>query len=243
MLLPLKDDNPTRRFPIVTTSLLIINIAVFVYSLQFTSAETQKVFFGRYALFAKAITTGVPTTSFSIHPIYLTLITSMFLHGGILHVASNMLFLWIFGNNVEDVLGRFKFILFYLLAGIAGSFAQIVTDPLSTIPNVGASGAIAGVLAAYLIMFPGAKVLTLVFFIFIEVIRIPAIIVIGFWFILQILSGVFAIGTADSGVAYFAHIGGFVAGLIMTIVLLKVPRLFQPRYDNRYSSHDKDSWQ
>jgi membrane associated rhomboid family serine protease len=230
MLLPLKDDNPTRRFPIVTMSLLIINIAVFVYSLQFTTAEAQQIFLSKYALFPKAITTGIPITSFSLRPVYLTIITSMFLHGGILHIASNMLFLWIFGNNVEDVLGRFKFVLFYLISGAAGAFAQIATDPLSTIPNVGASGAIAGVLAAYLIMFPGAKVLTLVFFIFIEVIRIPAIILIGFWFILQIMSGVFSL-TATGGVAYFAHIGGFVAGLIMTIVLLKIPRIFPRRYD------------
>lgn len=240
MLLPLKDDNPTRRFPIITISLLIINIAVFLYSLQFTTAAAQEVFIGKYALIPKAITTGIPTSPFSIHPVYLTIVTSMFLHGGILHIASNMLFLWIFGNNVEDVLGRFKFILFYLLAGTAGALSQVATDPLSTIPNVGASGAIAGVLAGYLIMFPGARVVTLVFFIFIEVIRIPAIILIGFWFILQIMSGVFSLSTTGGGVAYFAHIGGFLAGLIMTILLLKVPRIPPRRYNNNKNYRDDD---
>lgn len=244
MLLPLRDDNPTRRFPIVTVCLIVINIAVFLYSLQLTTAAAQLAFVYHYALFPKAITTGVPTTPYSIQPVYLTLITSMFLHGGFLHIAGNMLFLWIFGNNVEDAMGRLKFLAFYLLAGLAGAFAQIATAPLSTVPNIGASGAIAGVLASYLIMFPGARVLTFVFFIFIEVIRLPAIILIGFWFILQIVLGVYAFSTAagaSAGVAYFAHIGGFAAGLLMTILLLKLPRRFginsnyyyDPNNDNR----------
>jgi membrane associated rhomboid family serine protease len=241
MLLPLKDDNPTRRFPIITYCLFFTNIAVFIYSLQFTTAQAQQLFFYQYAIIPKAITTGIPTTPFSIQPVYLTLITSMFLHGGLLHVASNMLFLWIFGNNVEDVLGRFKFILFYLASGIAGALAQIAVDPYSTIPNVGASGAIAGVLAGYLLLFPGARVVTLVFFIFIEVIRIPAIILIGFWFVLQIVSGIFSVGASGGGVAYFAHIGGFTAGLLMTIVALRSTRRQKraPEYHANYDDYLK----
>jgi membrane associated rhomboid family serine protease len=195
-----------------------------------------------YALFPRAITTGVPTTPFSIQPVYLTLITSMFLHGGLLHIAGNMLFLWIFGNNVEDVMGRFKFTAFYLMVGVAGALAQIAISPFSAVPNIGASGAIAGVLASYLIMFPGARVLTFVFFIFIEVIRLPAFILIGFWFILQIVLGVFSFSTAagaGAGVAYFAHIGGFAAGLLITILLLKLPRRFGI---NQYHNPPENNW-
>jgi membrane associated rhomboid family serine protease len=166
----------------------------------------------------------------------------MFLHGGLLHIGGNMLFLWIFGNNVEDAMGRFKFLAFYLLAGMAGALGQIAVSPFSTVPNIGASGAIAGVLASYLIMFPGARVLTFVFFIFIEVIRLPAFILIGFWFILQIVLGIFSFSTAvgaSAGVAYFAHIGGFTAGLLITILLLKMPRRFGI---NRYHNPPGNNW-
>jgi len=225
MILPISDDNPTRRFPIVTISLIVANIIIFIYTFLLPSQEAIIEFYNQFALFPKAIVTGNPVTQNSIQPVYLSLITSMFLHGGILHIGFNMLFLWIFGNNIEDAFGRFKFILFYLLAGIAGSFLQIATDPTSTIPNIGASGAISGVLAAYLILYPNAKVLTVIPIIFfIEIVRIPAIILIGFWFILQLFSGLFTIGQTGGGTAYFAHIGGFIAGLALTLLVLAVRR-------------------
>ncbi|MEW5706877.1 MAG: rhomboid family intramembrane serine protease [Actinomycetota bacterium] len=228
MLIPIRDDNPTRRFPIITISLIAINIAVFVYTLSLPTEQALMQFYNSFALFPKAIVTGTPVTPNSIQPVYLTLITSMFLHGGFLHIAFNMLFLWIFGNNVEDFFGRFRFLVFYLLAGIGGSLLQIAFDPNSTIPNIGASGAISGVLAAYLILYPSARVLTVIPIIFfIEIIRIPAVILIGFWFLLQILSAVFISSGTGGGVAYLAHIGGFIAGLIMTLL---APRRRHRRY-------------
>lgn len=225
MLIPIRDDNPTRRFPIVTVSLLLINFAIFIYMFTLPSESALNEFVTRYSLIPRSIlqaATGQMVTANSLQPVYLTLITSMFLHGGILHIASNMLYLWIFGNNVEDFLGRVKFIVFYLVSGIAGSFMQMALDPASPIPNLGASGAISGVLAAYLILYPGARVLTILpILFFIQIIRIPALVLIGFWFILQLFSGLFTIGNTGGGVAYFAHIGGFLAGLVMTILLAR----------------------
>ncbi|MHB8841445.1 MAG: rhomboid family intramembrane serine protease [Candidatus Aquicultor sp.] len=225
MLLPIRDDNPTRRFPIVTVALIAINIAIYIYTLTLPDQQALIEFYNRYALFPKAIATGHPVAPNEIQPVYLSLFTSMFLHDSPLplHIGFNMLFLWIFGNNVEDMFGRFKYIIFYLLAGIAGSLLQIAIDPNSTVPNIGASGAISGVLASYLILFPSARVLTVIPIIFFfTVVRIPAIVVIGFWFLLQVFSAFFGVGGATSGgVAYFAHIGGFVAGLLLTLL---VPR-------------------
>jgi membrane associated rhomboid family serine protease len=149
MLIPIRDENPTRRFPIVTVALIAINVAVFVYMLQLPSETALNNFISKFALFPGTIT-GLHMAGSPVQPVYLTVITSMFLHGGFLHIIFNMLFLWIFGNNVEDVLGRSKFIAFYLLAGTAGAFAHIATDPSSAVPTLGASGAISGVLGAYL---------------------------------------------------------------------------------------------
>jgi membrane associated rhomboid family serine protease len=151
-------------------------------------------------------------------PLPLTLFSSMFLHGGFLHLFGNMLYLWIFGNNIEDTLGHFRFFLFYLVCGLFAAAVQIFSAPDVTVPMIGASGAIAGILGAYLVLFPGARVLTLVFIIiFIKIIRIPAILILGFWFFMQLLG----VGAVASNVAFFAHIGGFIAGLILV-------KLFQP---------------
>ncbi|MCL6472625.1 MAG: rhomboid family intramembrane serine protease [Firmicutes bacterium] len=219
-MLPLRDDNPTRRFPIVTVSLILINIAIYVYTLLLPSQEALVEFYNRYALFPKAIVTGHPVTANEIQPVYLSLITSMFLHDSPLplHIGFNMLFLWIFGNNVEDAFGKIKFLAFYLVAGIGGSLLQIAIDPNSSVANLGASGAISGVLAAYLVLFPSARILTVVPIIFFfELVRLPAIIVIGFWFLLQILSA-FLSTPGGGGVAYFAHIGGFIVGFLLTLL-------------------------
>jgi len=206
-MLPLRDINPTRRFAYVTYSLIGLNILAFFYT----------------AL------GGLDTRSFVLVPDrvahghdYYTVITAMFLHANLVHLGGNMLFLWIFGNNVEDRLGHLTFLVFYLLAGIGGSALQIVVDPTSTIPNVGASGAIAGVLGAYLLWFPGARVLTLIFLgIFVTLLRLRAWIIIGYWIGLQILLGLANLGGQEGGgVAYFAHIGGFLTGFVLGLVFL-----------------------
>lgn len=221
-MFPFKDNIPTLRFPLVTVSLVVANVAVFLYGLTLTPAQTS-VFYSEYGMIPYRISGGGSWHLQGDPSVYLPLLTSMFIHAGWLHIAGNMLFLWIFGNNIEDSMGRLRFIVFYLMCGLFASFAQIAVEPLSRIPNVGASGAIAGVLGAYLLLFPRAKVTTLVFLgIFITVIELPAIIVLLFWFAFQLLSG--AIGLTDAGsgdgVAYFAHIGGFVAGLLTVKIFI-----------------------
>jgi membrane associated rhomboid family serine protease len=168
---------------------------------------------------ALAVEQGAPFQPLDSPPWWATVLTSMFMHGGILHIAFNMLFLWIFGNNVEDSMGRARFVLFYLLAGIAAAYAQALLDTDATVPAIGASGAVAGVLGGYLLLYPHARVLTLVFIIFfVTLIEIPAVIMLGIWFVLQFLPAIGQVATTDvsatgGGVAYFAHIGGFVFGL------------------------------
>jgi membrane associated rhomboid family serine protease len=226
-MIPIGDDPPPRRsFPIITLSLIAINVVVFVYELSLgTSID---------ALFRSA---GVVPQEFAVSqdlpppaPLqthWTTLITSMFLHGGFLHIGSNMLFLWIFGDNVEDRLGHVRYLLFYLLCGIGASTVHIYFNWGSRIPSVGASGAIAGVLAGYLLLFPSASIRTLlVIGWFITVTRVPALIMIGFWFVTQLLSGVAALGQVEqtSGVAFWAHVGGFVIGLPLVLVLRQQDR-------------------
>jgi membrane associated rhomboid family serine protease len=220
-MFPLKDENPTRRRPIVTYALIIINTAVFVGTLLAGSFDQTIEEFG---MRSKEVLAG--------QRLY-TLLTSMFLHGGVLHILFNMWYLWIFGDNIEDMLGRGKFILFYLGAGLAASFAQAISDPSSTIPTIGASGAISGVLGAYMVLYPWANVHTAVFFFYlIRLVTIPAILMIGFWFVLQVLSAsVTWMSGASSGVAYWAHIGGFIAGVILILpVWAKLRRRKRRRY-------------
>jgi membrane associated rhomboid family serine protease len=166
-----------------------------------------------------AVEQGAPFEPLDSPPWWATVLTSMFMHGGILHIAFNMLFLWVFGNNIEDSMGRGRFVLFYLLAGIAAAYAQALLDTNATVPAIGASGAVAGVLGGYLLLYPHARVLTLVFIIFfVTLIEIPAVVMLGIWFVLQFLPAIGQVATPDvsasgGGVAYFAHIGGFVFGL------------------------------
>jgi len=214
-MLPLRDVNPTRHFPIMTVILIAINVLVFIYELIL--GPQVEGFVQSWAIIPYEITHGVDLPPASIQPIYLTLITAMFLHGGFVHIAGNMLFLWIFGNNIEDAMGSLRFLVFYLLCGLAAAFAQIAVDPNSQIPNIGASGAIAGVLGAYLLLFPGAEIQTLVFLgFFVRLVRLPALLFLGLWFVLQLFSGVAGLGMeAMGGVAWFAHIGGFIAGIVL----------------------------
>jgi rhomboid family protein len=212
-LIPLKDDNPTRIVPFVTVALILANSIVFVYELLLPPDSSKAL------ILALGVTPGEITRAALHEPgrlghVAVTLLTAMFLHANIPHVAMNMLYLWIFGNNIEDVMGHGRFLVFYLLCGLLASLTQVMASPHSKLPMIGASGAISGVLGAYLILFPAARVLTLLFFVvFFRVISIPAIIVLGFWFLLQVLNAGHT-GTGG-GVAVLAHIGGFVSGVVL----------------------------
>lgn len=216
-MIPFKDDNPTRTFPFVTITLIALNIIVFIQ--QVTSPNPRDMVFA-YGVIPYFLLTL--TTTQAIHPV-LTLFSSMFMHGGLLHLGANMLFLWIFGNNIEDSLGHVRFIIFYLLCGIVAAYSHALAEQSSMVPMIGASGAVSGVLGAYMVLFPRAKVHTLIFLgIFIQVVKLPAIFVIGIWIVIQFLSGILSKGVAgQSGVAWFAHIGGFLFGVIMIKIFLK----------------------
>lgn len=218
MLFPLRDDNPRQTFPLVTIGIIIVNTLVFFYQLTM-SPERGALFIRAAGVIPLEITTLTDIVRFpdqprNIVPVPLTIFTSMFVHGGWLHLISNMWYLWIFGDNIEDSMGHFRFILFYLIAGLFAALAQIFIHPTSLVPMVGASGAIAGILGAYLIQYPRARVRCLLFiFIFFTFVDIPAFAVLGFWFIVQLLRGMTVESMAD--VAWFAHIGGFLAGVLL----------------------------
>lgn len=210
-MIPLKDDNPTSTYPYVTIGLIALNILVFIYEVSMGSDFGP--FLNRYG--AKPLFVLSMTSPYGSPLPFTTVFTSMFLHGGLLHIVGNMLYLWIFGNNIEDSTGHFRFIIFYLLSGIIAVYTFSLVNPRSTTPMIGASGAVSGVLGAYLILFPRAKVLTLVpFGFYFQIIKVPAIFVLGLWILVQIISGAVS-GSAGGGVAWFAHIGGFVAGMIL----------------------------
>jgi rhomboid family protein len=222
-MFPLSDVIPSRTVPVVTIGLMAVNALVFVYELLLPSGALE-LFMQQYAL--------IPA-SFS----WSTVLTSMFLHAGFWHVLPNMLYLWIFGDNVEDRLGHGRYLAFYLGAGAVAAIAQLAINEHSTVPMVGASGAIAGVMGAYFVLYPQSRVLTAVFvLIFFDVAAIPAIFFLGLWFLLQLLSGVGSLGVSNAaggGTAFFAHIGGFVAGVITGVVLRARNRRWE-RYETRY---------
>ena len=221
-MIPIKDDIPSYRRPMVTMGLIIINIMVYLY--QIIQGPYFQHFIVKYGAIPYEIMHGQELTPQLSFPIPLTLLSSMFLHGGLLHLIGNMLYLWIFGDNVEDKLGHLRFLIFYILSGLAGSMAHVLTSPGSQVPMIGASGAIAGILGAYLIRFPQSRIWTLIFFgFFIRTVRIPAIFVLGFWFILQLLYGLPSIGAQGGGVAWFAHIGGFLTGILLFKIMRKYP--------------------
>jgi len=217
-MIPLKDNIPSSRTPVITIGLIVINVLVYVNQLTLPPRAAVR-FVYLYGLIPLEISSGDLMVPHPV-PLYGTILTSMFVHGGLFHLAGNMLYLWIFGDNVEDRLGRVRYLLFYLLSGVGAAAAQILSDPHSKIPMVGASGAISGVLGAYLLLYPHARVVTLVFFgWFVRVIEIRALIVLGFWIVVQLVSGLLTWGAQVGGVAWFAHVGGFVAGLVMVIPL------------------------
>ncbi len=223
-MIPLRDRNPTRRTAVVTLALIAACVAAFAVELSITASggdAALEKFFERWGAMPADITAALDSGSY-LSQAMLGMITSMFLHGGWLHLLGNMLFLWIFGNNVEDRLGRIPFLLFYLVGGIAAALTQVVIDPHSAVPLVGASGAIAAALGAYIVLFPGARILSLVFLgFFYQLLEVPALLVLGFWFALQLVNGFAAFGaaTAQGGVAFFAHIGGFVLGVVVGVLL------------------------
>lgn len=220
-LIPIGDDDRgVRRTHFIVWILIGINVAVFIRELLYNDAQLTR-FVHQYGAIPYEITRLQDIPPVIDYPILVTIFTSMFLHGGILHIAGNMLFLWIFGDNIEDVMGHGKFLLFYLICGAAAVMAQVVIDPGSQTPIIGASGAISGVMGAYLILFPGGAVrVAAIIWIIPLIFRLPAVIVIGLWFVFQILSGFATIGVADvqSGTAYFAHIGGFIAGVVLVFL-------------------------
>jgi hypothetical protein len=216
MFIPLKDDNPRQTYPVVNTLLILTNVIVFLYQLTLSPHQYQA-----FVMANATIPTHIRLAlngHGNIEAAFLPIFTSMFLHSGFLHIAGNMLFLWIFGDNVEDYFGHFPYLLFYLACGIGSGLAHIIFNFHSGLPALGASGAISGVMGAYIILFPRARVLTLVFIFFIP---IPAFIILGYWFLLQFLAGITTVGAAATGgVAVWAHIGGFLMGMLITVMSL-----------------------
>jgi membrane associated rhomboid family serine protease len=227
-MIPLKDDVPSETFPLVTVGLIGLNVLVFLYQASIgiggdpRAAEAFAVEFGATPC---RITGACPVPGDFPSPVA-TIFSSMFLHGGLLHVGGNMLYLWIFGDNVEDTLGHGRYLALYLLAGVAAAVTQVAVNPRSSVPMIGASGAVSGVLGAYILLFPFASVyMLLVFGFFVRVVRWPALLVLGFWILIQALSGILTFSSAAwgggeaGGTAWFAHLGGFLAGMALLFLM------------------------
>ena len=233
-MIPLRDDNPTTLTPVITIASIAACILVFLYQTTLPVGPDNTFVFQYGAipalLFGQA---DLPETVVPI-PAYATLITSMFLHGGWMHLIGNMLYLWIFGNNIEDVMGHAKYVVFYLTCGILAALSHALTDPSSPVPMVGASGAISGVLGAYVLLFPRARVLVLMPGL--GATNVPAGVVLGMWFVMQLLSGGMSIGSQGGGIAFFAHIGGFLAGMALI-------GLFKRRDVPFFAPSNRDRWE
>ena len=210
-MFPISDVIPSRTRPVITIGLIVLNTAAYLYQLQLDAPAVQRLVFGH----------GVIPASFS----FADAITSLFLHADVVHLGGNMVFLWIFGDNVEDRLGHVRYLAFYLLCGIAGALAQTFAEPASFMPMIGASGAVAGVMGAYFLVYPHSRVLTVVFLVFfLDIIEIPAVFLLGVWFLLQLAHGALAPDSPGGAIAFWAHAGGFVAGAVVGIaVRLRTP--------------------
>jgi membrane associated rhomboid family serine protease len=229
-MFPLSDDNPRALAPIVTGTIIAVCVAVFLWQLSLGPLGEARAYFALGMIPARLFGEAELSQSIAAPPAWLTVLTSMFMHGGWLHLGGNMLYLWIFGDNVEDSMGRARFAAFYALCGAAAAMTQALIDPSSRVPMVGASGAIAGVLGAYLLLHPRATVRTLIFFGLITIVHVPAVIVLGVWFLLQLWSAA-STPVGEPGVAFWAHVGGFVAGMALVVPfkqrgvrLLQAPR-------------------
>jgi len=231
-MIPLHDDNPTAIAPIVTVAVIVICVLVFLWQASLGGQGFQAAVFSLGVIPAVLLNQAHLPAELALVPPYLTVLTSMFLHGGFMHLAGNMLYLWIFGNNVEDAMGHVRFVIFYLLCGAAAVAVQVLQNPASEVPMIGASGAISGVLGAYLLLYPHARVLVLVpFGFYMRMIYLPAGWVLGFWFVIQIFSSL-AADPKGAGVAWFAHIGGFLAGMLLIPVFKyrRIPLFHHTRY-------------
>ena len=249
-MFPLKDNIPTHRFPLITVALILANVLMYLFFQEAVQSsflnspdDLNVVDYGAIPFEFSHPGEGCRVAGENLEcggstagqpPTWLTALTSMFMHGGLLHLAGNMLFLWIFGNNVEDSMGKGRFVLFYVLGGLAAIAAQVLVEPNAPVPTVGASGAVAGVLGGYLLLFPRARVLTVIFLVVIFAIReLPAILFLGIWFVQQALFGYFDLTGprgGGGGVAYFAHIGGFAFGLL-AVKLFADERKRRRQYD------------
>ncbi len=225
-MIPLRDHNPTADAPLVTYALIAVNIVVFLYQFSLLSAGPQAaeafvMSFGAVPAHIGAAIGG----DYPVLPAFAPVVTSMFLHGGFMHLIGNMWFLWIFGDNVEDELGHVGYLVFYLACGVMASLAHFMSDPASAIPAIGASGAISGVMGAYLIRFPHARVTTLIpLFIIFTTVELPAALILVYWFAIQFFSGAASFGAEGGGVAWWAHVGGFVAGAAIILAAPKKAR-------------------
>ncbi len=221
-MIPIRDELRTRTTPVVNYLLIALNVIVFIF-MALTPSQSESIV-RQYAMIPARVTSHLDFGD------VVDIFTSMFMHAGLAHIAGNMLYLWIFGDNVEDAMGHGRYLFFYLLGGVIASVTHILTNPVSSIPTVGASGAIAAVLGAYLILYPGSRVVTLIpLGFFLRLTAVPAVIVLGLWFLLQFVEGLITLGsTADvGGVAVWAHIGGFIAGIILA-------KLFAQRQESSY---------
>jgi membrane associated rhomboid family serine protease len=229
-MFPLKDDNPTKIIPLITWMLIAANVLVFLYQVSLGPRSSQ-LFVYQYGAIPAVIAGGqrLPANIATIPPM-LSVFTSMFLHGGWMHLIGNMWFLWIFGNNIEEAMGSLRFLLFYVVCGLLASWSHIASNTNSILPSIGASGAIAGVLGAYIMLYPRARVWTLIFLgFFIRLMYIPAGIILGYWFLIQVLSGSMAGRQDAGGVAFWAHIGGFISGILLVGLFKKRNvRFFNP---------------
>ena len=222
-MIPLRDENPTHRAPVVTIALIAANVAVFFWQLMLPPRGAEAAVLSLGLIPAVLFGSVELPPEIRTVPALLTRITSMFLHGGFLHLAGNMLYLWIFGDNIEDRMGRGRFLAFYVLCGIAAALAQALPDPRSEIPMIGASGAVSGVLGAYLLLYPRAPVLVVIpLLIVFYTIHVPAVIVLGIWFVGQLLSSLAQQG--EAGVAFRAHVGGFLVGLLLIRLFVRYGR-------------------
>ena len=222
-MIPIKDENPKKNVPFINFIFIIANIVVYIY--QPASEQMIRSFYNTYGLipnnFMQALQGDWQQSLSILQPLF----TSLFVHGGFMHLAGNMLFLWVFGDNIEYAVGHINYIFFYIFCGIAATLTQVFIEPNSIIPIVGASGAISGVMGAYVLKYPKNQVTTIfIIFIFIKIIKMPAIYLLGFWFLFQVLQGYFSLGQETlGGVAWFAHIGGFLSGIIFVNIFKKRP--------------------
>ena len=241
-MIPLRDDNPTSRTPILTMSLIVLNTLIFLYQVSLGPRAGQLLVYQFGAIPSVVFGSSSLPPNIAVIPPVLSLFTSMFLHGGWLHLIGNMWFLWIFGDNVEEAMGRMRFLIFYLLSGLVAALSHALFSTGSDMPMIGASGAISGVLGAYLLLYPRARVLVLIplLWFFWRLFYIPAMFVLGFWFLLQLFNGGIE-GSSAGGVAWGAHVGGFIAGMLLVGVFKKRGvHFFNPAYRPAFAV--EDSW-